>query len=88
MCVTPKHLSDSEFKMNIIDYYDKSPTQAKIVHPDGLELAKKIAGSVCESLAIPDAERFEIAKHNRALLRVLNAPKVTAQAMIDSAFSA
>lgn len=84
MCVTPKHLSDPEFKMNIIDYYTKSPTHAKLVHADGIELAKRAAESVKESLAIPDAERFEIAKYNRALLRDMNSPARTAQAMIDS----
>jgi hypothetical protein len=87
MCVTPKHLSDPEFKMNIIDYYDRSPTHAKLVFPEGIELAKRIAESVKESLAIPDAERLEIARYNRALLREMNSPAKTAQAMIDSAFS-
>jgi hypothetical protein len=84
MCVTPKHLSDPEFKMNIIDYYTKSPTHAKLIHADGIELAKRIAESVKESLEIPDAERLEIAKYNRALLRDMNSPARTAQAMIDS----
>jgi hypothetical protein len=73
--------------MNIIDYYDRSPTHAKLVFPEGIELAKRIAESVNESLAIPDAERLEIARYNRALLREMNSPAKTAQAMIDSAFS-
>jgi hypothetical protein len=87
MCVTPKHLSDPEFKMNIINYYDKSPTHAKLVDSVGLDLARKAADSVMESFDIPDTERLEIAKYNRALLREMNSPAKTAQAMIDGAFA-
>lgn len=87
MCVTPKHLSDTEFQMNIIDYYEKSPSHAKLIEPDALALAQRIAGSVMESLAIPTDQRLEIAKHNRAMLRDINSPARTAQAMIDGAFA-
>jgi len=87
MCVTPKHLSDVEFKMNIIDYYSKSPTHAKLIKPEGIALAQQIAESVKESLAIPDNERYEMARHNRAMLRDINSPAKTAQAMIEGAFA-
>jgi hypothetical protein len=73
--------------MNIIDYYDKSPTHAKLVDSVGLDLARKAADSVMESFDIPDTERLEIAKYNRALLREMNSPAKTAQAMIDGAFA-
>lgn len=87
MCVTPKHLSDTEFQMKIIDFYEKSPTHAKLIEPVGLDLARQAADAVMEMYDIPDAQRLEMAKYNRAMLRDINSPAKTAQAMIDGAFA-
>lgn len=87
MCIVPGHLSDPQFRMMVLDWYTKSPTQSRLVQPEGLELIQKIADAFTTCLEIPDTERIEIARHNREVLRTRNDPKKTAQVMIESAFS-
>lgn len=87
MCIVPGHLSDPSFRMMVLDWYTKSPTQTRLVQDEGIELIKKIADAFTTCLAIPDNERIEIARHNREMLRVVNCPKKTAEALIESAFS-
>lgn len=87
MCVVPEHLSDPQFRMMVLDWYTKSPTQTRLVQDEGIELIKKVADAFMTCLEISDDERVEIARHNREVLRTRNDPRKTAEAMIESAFS-
>jgi hypothetical protein len=87
LCVVPKHLSDPEFRMHVLDWYTGCPTQGRLVKPEGLELMQKVADAFMTCLEVSDKDRMEIAQHNRAVLRTRNDPRKTAQVMIESAFS-
>lgn len=87
MCIVPQHLSDPEFRMMVLDWYTKCPTQGRLVQQEGLDLIDKVAAAFETCLAIGDAARMEIARHNRNVLRVRNDPKKSALTMIESAFS-
>jgi glycosyltransferase involved in cell wall biosynthesis len=87
MCVVPGHLSDPAFRMMVLDWYENSPTQGRLVSDDGIAIIKKVAEAFETCLQIPENDRIEIARHNRETLRVTNCPKKTAQVMIESAFS-
>jgi hypothetical protein len=87
LCIVPQHLSDPQFRMMVLDWYTASPTQKRLEEEVGKVLIKKVAEAFETCLNIDDASRFEIVKHNREVLRTRNDPKLTAQVMIDSAFS-
>ena len=87
MCIVPGHLSDPQFRMMVLDWYTKSPTQSRLGKEEGLEIVRKVADAFMTCLEIPDSERLEIARHNRSVLRTRNDPRKTAEVMIESAFS-
>jgi hypothetical protein len=87
MCVVPGHLSDPQFRMLVLDWYTSSPTQGRLVKPEGQEIIAKVTDAFNTCLAISDADRVEIARHNREVLRVRNDPRKSAEIMIESAFS-
>jgi hypothetical protein len=87
MCIVPKHLSDPVFRMLVLDWYVGSPTQSRLVKDEGIEIIGKITDAFNTCLNISDADRFEIAKHNREVLRTRNDPRKSAEIMIESAFS-
>ena len=87
LCIVPEHLSDSEFRMMVLDWYKGSPTQGRLVKDEGLEVIKKCAEAFQTCLDVPEAAHIEIAQHNREVLRTRNDPRKTAEIMIESAFS-
>lgn len=87
LCIVPQHLSDPLFRMMVLDWYTKSPTQGRLVQQEGLDLIDKVAAAFETCLAVSDKDRMDIARHNRTVLRTRNDPKVSAQTMIESAFS-
>lgn len=87
MCIVPQHLSDPAFRMMVLDWYESSPTQGRLVSDEGIEIVKKVAQAFETCLQISDKDRLEIARHNRETLRKTNSPQSTAQVMIESAFS-
>jgi hypothetical protein len=87
LCIVPGHLSDPAFRMMVLDWFTKSPTQSRLVQDEGLALIKRIADAFSTCLEIPDNQRVEIARHNREVLRTRNDPRKTAEVMIESAFS-
>ena len=87
MCIVPGHLSDPQFRMLVLDWYTGSPTQGRLVQEEGLQIIDRCKAAFEQCLAISDADRFEIAKHNREVLRTRNDPQKSAQILIESAFS-
>jgi len=87
LCVVPGHLSDPQFQMHVLDWYVGSPTQSKLVQAPGLEIIAKIVEAFEHGLSVPYAERFEMARHNRQVLRTRNDPRESARVLIESAFS-
>lgn len=87
LCIVPGHLSDPQFRMHVLNWYKGCPTQGRLIQPEGIELMEKVAEAFNTCLAVSDADRMEIARHNRSVLRTRNDPRKTAEVMIESAFS-
>jgi hypothetical protein len=87
LCIVPGHLSDSQFRMMVLDWYKGSPTQGRLVKDEGIEVIKKCADAFQTCLEISEADHIAIAQHNREILRTRNDPRKTAEVMIESAFS-
>jgi hypothetical protein len=87
MCIVPQHLSDPQFRMMVLDWYKGSPTQGRLVKPEGREIIDQVTAAFVKCLEISDSDRLEIARHNREVLRTRNDPRKSAEIMIESAFS-
>jgi hypothetical protein len=73
--------------MMVLDWYKGSPTQGRLVKPEGREIIDQVTAAFVKCLEISDSDRLEIARHNREVLRTRNDPRKSAEIMIESAFS-
>jgi hypothetical protein len=85
--IVPKHLSDPQFRMMVIDAFQPFSSPKRIESPEANATAQMVAEKIMTCLDQPKSWKEEVVRHNREVMRTRNDPRICAQAMIDSAFS-